>query len=127
MKALIVMTFGLVAGIASAHGSLAYIECHNPDSSMVFHGKAIDKSNRFALKGTIKGKVVWEAKKVQIELKDSFEDKQLVENIHFTSPDTGKGHLKIPEIPTRKIRNGSGTLSLPKSGIDGTFSCYAVY
>ncbi len=111
---------------AMAHGSLELIECHNKDNSMIFSGEAINKQNVFKIKALKAGKTVWEKSNVKLALTDTVENNQVIENIKLETKE-GKAHLKVFEVATREIRNGTGTFEFSKFKSSGPLSCYAVY
>ena len=126
MKTLITLSILFSGAQANAHGSLEIIECHNKDNSIVVRGEAMNKQNVFKFAAIKSGKQVWEQKNIQLALTDTVEKKQLIENIKFKT-NQGDAHLKIEEIHTREIRNGSGKVNFAKLGITQDLNCYAVY
>ncbi len=125
-KLAVLFVFILSNVVAWAHGSIEIIECHNNDNTLVLNGQALNKQNDFSFKLKKNNKEMWTSAKKTLKLKDTVENKQLIENI-LVSDKKFSIEIKIFEIPSREIRNGSGSLKIPHLKINQQMTCYAVY
>lgn len=106
-----------------AHGDIKLIECYSNHGRKVLRAEPV-KKGEYHFEVYNEAKLKKEYKGVKISLFDSVKDKQVIENIKF-SLGKNKVHLKILEIPLRKVRQGSGVLDLPF--FKGEAICSAVY
>lgn len=127
IKLLVASCIALGASTAWSHGSLELIECHNKDNTVVFRGEAINKENDFKFSLMKNNEKIWSDKKIRLQLKDTVENKTVMENIGIKSKDGSVANIKVVEVYSREIRNGTGELTFTKPKLTAKVDCYAVY
>ena len=127
LKKILIYLFAIsFTSTAWGHGSLELIECHNKDNSVIFSGEALNKKNDFSFKLMKDNKKVWSSKKIRLQLKDTFENKKLIENITIREGNN-TALIKVSEVAAREIRNGQGEFKFQSIKLDTNLICYAVY